>query len=42
LHSMQNVARMDNMRNGYAFLIGKPEGKGPLRYQGVKGRIILS
>jgi hypothetical protein len=36
-----NVARMIEMRNAYKILVGKPEGKRPLRRIGVDGKIIL-
>jgi hypothetical protein len=34
------AARMEEMRNAYKILVGKPEGKRPLKI-GVEGKIIL-
>jgi len=35
-----HIARMEEMRNAYIMLVGKPKGKRVLRYR-VDGRIIL-
>jgi hypothetical protein len=32
---------MEEIRNAYKILVGKPEGKRPLEHRGVDGRIIL-
>ena len=37
----EHVARMEQSRNAYRVLVGKPEGKRPLGGQGVDGRTIL-
>jgi hypothetical protein len=34
-----HVARMGEGRNMYRVLMGKPEGKGPLKEQGLEGRM---
>jgi hypothetical protein len=36
-----HVACMGGMRNAYKILVGKPEGKRPLRRLGIDGSIIL-
>jgi hypothetical protein len=36
-----HVVCMGKMRNAYKLLVGKPEGKGPLKDTGIDGRIIL-
>jgi hypothetical protein len=36
-----HVVRMEERRGAYRVLDGKPEGKRPLGWQGVDGRIIL-
>jgi hypothetical protein len=36
-----HVARMGKKRNVYRLMVGKPEGKGPLKGQEVGGWIIL-
>jgi hypothetical protein len=36
-----HVARMGEKRNAYRILVGKPEGKKPLKYLDVGGGIIL-
>jgi hypothetical protein len=35
-----HVAHMGEIRNAYNILVGKPEGKRPLRRLGIVGRII--
>ena len=36
-----HVARIDERRYAYRFLVGKPEGKRPLEEPDVEGKIIL-
>jgi hypothetical protein len=36
-----HVARIDERRDAYRFLVGKPEGKRPLEDPDVEGKIIL-
>ena len=36
------MARMEQSRNAYRVLVGKPESKGPLGRRDVDGRIILN
>jgi hypothetical protein len=38
----RHVARMQEMRNAYKMLVGKPEGRKPLEDLGVDGKIILN
>jgi len=39
MKSAEHVARVEEMRNAYTFLVGKPEGKRPVRTPGVHGRV---